>query len=58
MFSTIYEDRIGKKRFIVGFINSNDEKPTDDILNGSMLKEIDTKKTYLFDGKTSTWIAQ
>lgn len=58
MFSTIYEEYVGKKRYIVGFLNSEDTKPSGNVLNGSMLKEIDTKKIYLFDEKTSTWVQQ
>lgn len=33
---------------------STDEKPTD-VLNGSVLTEIDTGKTYLFDAAGKAW---
>jgi len=34
---------------------STDEKPTADIANGSVLTEIDTGKTYMFDGAAKVW---
>ena len=35
---------------------STDEKPTDDIKNGSVLTEIDTGTQYLFDAESKAWI--
>lgn len=37
---------------------STDEKPTKDIRNGSVLYEIDTGDTYLFDAGSRTWHKQ
>ena len=34
---------------------STDEKPTDNIRNGSILTEIDTGKTYMYDSDNGTW---
>lgn len=34
---------------------SSDEKPTVEIVNGSVLTEIDTGKRYLFDADSRTW---
>jgi hypothetical protein len=36
---------------------STDEKPTQDIRNGSTLVEIDTGETYLFDAEAGIWNA-
>jgi hypothetical protein len=36
---------------------STDEKPTQDIRNGSTLVEIDTGETYLFDAEAGIWDA-
>lgn len=35
---------------------STDEKPVNDVPNGSMLTEIDTSKSYLFDKDSETWV--
>lgn len=34
---------------------STDNKPTEDIGNGSIFIEIDTKKIYFYDEENSTW---
>ena len=34
---------------------STDTKPTEDIANGSVLIEMDTKKVYMFDGDNALW---
>lgn len=37
---------------------STDEKPTEDVQNGSTFYEIDTQKVFMFDEETATWIEQ
>lgn len=37
---------------------STDEKPVDGVGNGSTFIEMDTKKFYIFDEESSTWILQ
>ena len=44
------------KYFCKGACLSTDEKPVVGIYNGSMLREIDTSKVYVFDGSTQTWV--
>lgn len=39
----------------VGDCLSKDDKPTNGIYNGSVLYEIDTKKSYKFDAENSIW---
>lgn len=41
---------------IDGHCLSTDEKPTDNIANGSKLIEIDTGDIYLFDEDSETWV--
>ena len=36
---------------------STDEKPTEGIGNGSMLKELDTSTLYFYDAENQTWRA-
>lgn len=43
------------KRYVEGTCLSTDEKPVDNIGNGSVLLEMDTSKVYLFDEENSTW---
>lgn len=38
------------------FCNSADTKPTDGLVNGSKLTEVDTGKTYLFDEANTEWV--
>lgn len=51
------------RRFMYGVVFndvrclSTDERPVDDILNGSVLTEIDTGSQYLFDADSKTWYA-
>ena len=58
MFTTIYEKKIGDKRYVIGDVRSTDTKPTEDVLNGSVLHEIDTGKTFKFDQENKTWEEQ
>ena len=37
---------------------SADIKPVDGMLNADVFYEMDTKKTYLFDEETKTWLEQ
>lgn len=37
---------------------STDEKPVDGVGNGSTFVEMDTKKFYIFDEDSKTWIVQ
>lgn len=37
---------------------STDQKPTENIKNGSVLHEIDTGDTFLFNGDASEWVKQ
>lgn len=34
---------------------STDEKPTENIVNGTVFIEIDTGKVFMFDGTSKTW---
>lgn len=43
------------KRYVEGTCLSTDEKPVDNIGNGSVLLEMDTSKVYLFDEENSIW---
>ena len=43
------------KRYVEGTCLSTDEKPVDNIGNGSVLLEMDTGKVYLFDEENSIW---
>lgn len=58
MITTVYEEWIGKKRYIIADATSSDSKPTEDIVNGSVISEIDTKKTYKFNEDTQSWVEQ
>lgn len=35
---------------------STDTKPTEDVWGGSTFLEVDTKKIYIFNEDTSTWV--
>ena len=48
---------IGKKYVEISCV-STDVKPTEDILTGSILTEVDTGKVYFFDESLSTWVEQ
>lgn len=37
---------------------STDEKPIENVENGSSFYEIDTQKVFIFDEETQTWIEQ
>ena len=43
------------KIYGAGVCVSRDEKPTDDIANGSQLVEMDTGDVYMFDEEAETW---
>lgn len=42
---------------ISGSCLSTDEKPTEGIVNGSSLIEMDTGTVYMFDAENSQWVA-
>ena len=42
--------------YIEGFCNSGDEKPTENIANGSNLIDMDTLDMYFFNAETSVWV--
>ena len=46
------------KRYIEAFALSTDTKPTEGILTGSCIIEVNTGKAYLFDEASSTWKEQ
>lgn len=58
MLTTVYEKWIGGKRYIIADAKSTDTKPTGDILNGSVINDIDTGKIYKFDQDSQTWKEQ
>lgn len=43
------------KRYVEGSCLSTDEKPTENIANGSILAEMDTSKIYMFDEENHVW---
>lgn len=43
---------------VEGYCKSTDVKPTEGIANATCLYEMDTKKIYMFDADTKTWIEQ
>jgi hypothetical protein len=60
MVSIIKTDIIKNKeegKLVVGqYVGlSTDDKPTENIGNGSIFIEIDTKKIYFYDEENSTW---
>lgn len=54
MLTLDVEVKVGNKRKIEGKCKSTDTKPTD-IINGSLLIEIDTSKLYFFDEASNVW---
>lgn len=48
------EVKVGSKRKVEGKCISTDTKPTD-VINGSLLIEMDTGKLYFFDEASSVW---
>lgn len=53
---TVNEARyMGGKKYVEGECLSYDVKPTENIMNGSKLIEMDTGKVYLFDEANSVW---
>lgn len=56
MISYIDEKPMGGKKYATVVCLSSDTKPGGDLIaNGSILLEMDTKKTYLFDAANDTW---
>ena len=45
----------GSKQYIEGHCLSTDTKPTEGIVNGSTLLEMDTGKVYMFDEENKEW---
>lgn len=43
------------KYYGVGVCLSTDTKPTEDMINGSQLLEMDTSKPYFFDEENGEW---
>lgn len=50
--STTYEDG---KQHLEAYCLSTDDKPTDSVATGSIIRTVDTGKTYAFDETISTW---
>ena len=46
------------KQLCEGFCLSTDDKPNNQIANGSLITEIDTGKIYLFNEESSAWVEQ
>lgn len=46
---------MGGKKYIEGECLSTDIKPTDNIMNGSKLNEMDTSSTYAYDEANGIW---
>ena len=44
------------KNLATVFCDSNDTKPTSDLVNGSRLIEVDTGKCYLYDEEATDWV--
>lgn len=45
------------RMYIEGECLSSDTKPTENILNGSKLMEMDTATLYMYDEENNTWRA-
>lgn len=41
-----------------GYCLSTDAKPFVGVMNGTTLYEMDTKKVYMFDAETESWLEQ
>ena len=58
MIRLIVEQKFtGDKKYIEAAGNSIEEKPTEDIITGSLYFEVDTGKFYAFDEMSATWNA-
>lgn len=56
---TILKDiPLATRRYIEGYCDSSETKPTELIAEGSTLTEPDTGKVYMYNVKTSSWIEQ
>ena len=44
------------KRLITAYGKSTDDKPTRDVITGSLFVEVDTGKVYFFDEDSGTWL--
>ena len=53
VLKNIYFD--GDARYIEAYGLSTDDKPTDDICNGSMYIEMDSGKVYFYDAAGEAW---
>lgn len=47
-----------RKAYKEGFCLSTDTKPTEDLVNGSILVEIDTGKVFFFNEAGAVWVEQ
>lgn len=47
----------GKATYYEGVCLSTDKKPTEGVLNGSKLMEMDTATLYLYDAENQMWRA-
>lgn len=46
------------RKVATAYGKSTDTKPKDGYFNGDRFYEMDTKKVFMFDGQTETWIEQ
>lgn len=46
------------RKVVTAYGKSTDVKPTEGYLNGDRLYEMDTKKVFMFDEDTNTWLEQ
>ena len=55
----LYSKRVGNGKFYAEFAGTSDEdKPTENLVSGSKVHEIDTAKIYALDAVTGTWYEQ
>lgn len=55
----IYSKFIGGGKFYKEFAGTSDEtKPTENLVSGSKVHELDTATIHAFDAKTQTWYPQ
>lgn len=54
-YNTYYRPIYGGKLYFEGECLSTDTKPTDGIMNGSKLLEIDTSTLYIYDQENGEW---
>ena len=51
----VEESSSSKGMLVTIYGNSNDNKPTDNIANGSVFIETDTLYIYMYDATNTTW---